>query len=174
VEANPSTGHDIWVFLKEEGKRVEFACTEFNELWPEFSPLGGWLAYGSDETGRPEVYLQSYPPTGGKIPISTQGGSNPAWSRDGRELFYLTREGLWAVDINIGSDISIGKRRHILGREPIEYSSGSPSRTYDVSLDNQRFLLRKQISGGWGNPITEINIVFNWFEELKRLVPSGK
>ncbi len=90
-ERHPDTLSDIWV-LSVEGNRTPQALMRerFNEYEPVFSPNGRWLAYVSDEAGRDEVYVRSFPGLAGKQPISTGGGRYPVWSRDGRELFYLS------------------------------------------------------------------------------------
>src|SRR6202030_1842180 len=69
-------------------KAQSFLRTPFNETAPRFSPDGRWLAYSSDESGRREIYVQPYPGPGGKRQISTEGGTEPVWNPDGRELFY--------------------------------------------------------------------------------------
>jgi len=104
-EVNPDTGRDIWV-LPMEGDRtpIPFLVTESNERSPVFSPNGRWIAYASNESGRDEVYVRPYPPgTGGQILISTDGGREPVWARDGRELFYRSGNRLMAVPVEIES-----------------------------------------------------------------------
>src|ERR1019366_755361 len=87
VELNPTTGYDIWVLDMKDRKAVPFLRTPFNEVgW--FSPDGRWMAYMSNESGRSEVYVQPYPGPGGKWQISTDGGMDPRWSANGRELTY--------------------------------------------------------------------------------------
>ena len=83
---------DIWM-LPLDGEPSEFIATEFSEQQPTFSPDGEWLAYQSDETGQAEVYVQPYPGPGGRLQISTQGGREPLWGPDGRELFYRDARG---------------------------------------------------------------------------------
>ena len=84
---------------------VPLLTTPFNEFQAQISPDGRWIAYASDESGRWEVYVQSFPVLGAKRAISSGGGSEPQWRRDGRELFYVTADGtLMAVDVDVGSD----------------------------------------------------------------------
>jgi Tol biopolymer transport system component len=99
---DPKTKYDLWV-LPMFGDRKPLAClqTEFNETHARFSPDGRWVAYVSDESGRAEVYVQSFPATGGKWQISSGGGDEPLWRRDGKELFYVAADGkLMAAEVN--------------------------------------------------------------------------
>src|SRR4029077_12600233 len=86
-ESAPVTGFDIWMFRLSDRRAQPFLQTRFNEISPRFSPDGSWLAYASDESGRYEIYVQPFPGPGGKWQISTEGGREPVWARDG-ELFY--------------------------------------------------------------------------------------
>ena len=102
-EVHPTTGRDIWLLpLEGDRKPRPFLQTSFNERVPMFSPDGrwlAWLAYVSDESGREEVYVQPFPGPGGKWQISTEGGSEPVWARNGRELFYRNGQKMIAVEI---------------------------------------------------------------------------
>ena len=146
-------------------------------MWPAISPDGRWLAYSSDETGRLEVYVQRFPERGGRQPISVGGGVLPEWSADGNELFYgrgappvammrVTMDGdegdppSWIV----GTPERLFEWRY--------YLAGVGLRHYDVSPDGQRFLMIT--TGGpadAGAGRAEINVVLDWFEELKARVP---
>jgi serine/threonine protein kinase/Tol biopolymer transport system component len=178
IEINPTTGFDIWE-LRMNGpspgsgqvrKAQPFLRTRFNEMAPRFSPDGRWLAYVSDESGRNEIYVQPYPGPGGKWQISTEGGGEPVWNANGRELFYRSGERMMAVDIATQQGFSAGTPRMLFeGRyEPAPI----PVANYDVSADGQRFLMLKQSEQAQSAP-TQINVVLNWFEELKRRVPAG-
>lgn len=93
-EAGAETGADIWILpLQGARKSWPFLQTKFNEAEAKFSPDGRWVAYSSDESGRPEVYVQPFPGPGGKWQISTDGGGAPEWARNGRELFYVSLAG---------------------------------------------------------------------------------
>jgi serine/threonine-protein kinase len=169
-ELNPTTGWDIWVLRMADRKAQPFLRTPFNEESPRFSPDGRWLAYISDESGRFEVYVQPYPGSGGKWQISTEGGAEPVWNPNGRELFYRTENKMMVVDISTQSSFSAGKPR-VLFSEPYLPTPIIPA-NYDVSLDGQRFLMLKPIEQEAAP--TQINVVLNWFEELKQKVPTGK
>ena len=143
----------------------------FNEAYPEFSPDGRWLAYASNESGRSEVYVQSFPGPGGKWEISDEGGTEPLWARNGKQLFYRRTGQVWAVDVQTAPDFALSKPRPLF--EARGYGSGTFTNGWDVSLDGQRFLMVK-MEDRKPQPITEMILVQNWFEELKRLVPTGK
>ncbi|MCA1660594.1 MAG: hypothetical protein LC642_08695, partial [Verrucomicrobiaceae bacterium] len=102
---NRKTKWDFWVLpMSGDRQPFPFLQTEFNEQAAQFSPDGKWIAYSSDESGAPEVYVQTFPASGGRWRVSTDGGRQPRWRRDGRELFYITADGkLMAVDVKLGA-----------------------------------------------------------------------
>lgn len=172
TELNPTTGFDIWVLRLGDHKAQPFLHTPFNETNPRFSPDGRWMVYVSDESGRPEVYVQPYPGPGGKWQISTEGGVEPNWNRNGRELFYRSGNKMMAVDITTQPSFSAGSPRMLFAGEYVPAGYPNTYADYDVSADGQRFLMIKQSEQG--TAVTQINVVQNWFEELKRRVPTGK
>jgi Tol biopolymer transport system component len=171
VEVNPTTGYDIWVLQLSDRKAQPFLRTPFNESVPRFSPDGRWLAYVSNESGRWEVYVLAYPGLGGKWQISTEGGTEPVWNSNGRELFYRSGDKMMAVDIARQPSFTASKPRVLFEGPYIPAPGTTPN--YDVSADGQRFLMIKPAKTAEGAP-TQINVVLNWFEELKRRVPPGK
>jgi Tol biopolymer transport system component len=170
-EVNPTTQRDIWVLRMGDHKAQPFLQTPFDDSVPRFSPDGRWLAYISDESGRHEVYVQPYPGPGGKWQISTEGGTEPAWNPNGRELFYRSGDKMMAVDIATQPGFAPGKPRVLFEGQYVP-TPGTTS-NYDVSLDGQRFLMLKPSEQEQAAP-TQINVVLNWFEELKQKVPTGK
>ena len=156
---------DIWA-LPREGDASPLVATAFNERSPLFSPDGRWLAYVSDESGREEIYVQPYPGPGGKWPISTEGGTEPRWSADGRELFYRLGDKMMVVEVQSEPAFTSG-RPQLVFEGP--YLLGTSVANYDISPDGQRFLMIKEEEGQQD----QINVVLNWFEELKRLVPTN-
>jgi Tol biopolymer transport system component len=168
-EVNPATQRDIWVLRMSDRKAQPFLRTQFDEAVPQFSPDGRWLAYISNETGRHEVYVQPYPGPGGKWQISTEGGTEPAWNRNGRELFYRSGDKMMAVDITTQPGFAAGTPRMLF--EGKYAPAPFPTTNFDVSPDGQRFLMVKP--GEQEAATTQINVVLNWFEELKRRVPAG-
>ncbi len=163
-EVNPASARDIWA-LPREGDALPFVATAFNERAPMFSPDGRWLAYVSDESGRDEIYVQPYPGPGGKWPISAEGGTEPHWSADGRELFYRLGDKMMVVEVQSEPAFTSG-RPQLVFEGP--YVLGNSVANYDISPDGQRFLMIKEEEGQQD----QINVVLNWFEELKRLVPT--
>jgi len=174
VEGNPATGQDIWVLRLSDRKAQPFLQTKFNETDPAFSPDGRWLAYRSDKSGRPEIYVQPYPGPGGEWQISTEGGIEPVWNPNGRELFYRSGDKMMAVGIVTHPGFSAGKPRMLFAGQYVGSGAGADSgANYDVSPDGQRFLMLKPTEQAQAAP-TQINVVLNWFEELKQKVPVGK
>jgi serine/threonine-protein kinase len=171
VEVNPTTGYDIWVLRLSDHKAQPFLRTPFNESVPRFSPDGRWLAYVSNESGRWEIYVQPYPGPGGKWQISTEGGTEPVWNPNGRELFYRSGDKMMAVDIAAQLSFTTSKPRVLFEGRYNPAPGTTPN--YDVSPDGQRFLMIKPAEGSTAAP-TQINVVLNWFEELKRRVPTDK
>jgi serine/threonine-protein kinase len=170
IEVNPTTGYDIWMLRLSDRKALPFLRTPFNESVPRFSPDGRWLAYISNESGRFEIYIQPYSGPGGKWQISTEGGKEPVWNPNGRELFYRSSNKMMAVDIATQPSFAAGKPRMLFAGqyEPTPFTNPN----YDVSPDGQRFLMLKPNEQAEAAP-TQINVVLNWFEELKRRVPTG-
>jgi len=90
IIADPKTNLDLWVLpLFGDHKPFPYLQTEFNEVDGRLSPNGRWLAYQSDETSRPEIYVQTFPTPGSKLQVSIDSGWSPVWSRDGKELFFI-------------------------------------------------------------------------------------
>jgi serine/threonine protein kinase/Tol biopolymer transport system component len=170
-ENNPTTKKDIWVLRLSDHKAEPFLRTPFNEGGPVFSPDGHWIAYISDESGRPEIYVQPYPGPGGKWQISTEGGNEPAWNRNGRELFYRSGNKMMAVDVTTQPTFSAGKPKVLFEGQYVAVSPGLTGTAFDVSPDGQRFLMVKETEASMS--ATQINVVLNWFEELKRRAPVG-
>jgi len=111
MESSPSTGYDIWVLRLGDRKALPFLQTPFSESAPRFSPNGHWLANISNESGRYEIYVQAYPGPGRKLQVSTEGGTEPAWNPNGRELFYRSGEKMMAVELTTEAALSASKPR---------------------------------------------------------------
>jgi hypothetical protein len=170
-EVDPTSQRDIWVLRLGDHKAQPFLKTPFDESVPRFSPDGRWLAYISNESGRFEIYVQPYPGPGGKWQISTEGGTEPVWNSNGRELFYRGGDKMMAVEITTQPSFVAGTPRMLFAGQYQPTPATTPN--YDVSPDGQRFLMLKP-SESTGVAPTQINVVLNWFEELKQKVPTGK
>jgi len=149
-------------------KPFPYLQSQFDESEGKFSPDGRWVAYVSNESGRNEIYVQSFPLAGAKFQISTGGGTEAQWRKDGTELFYVAADQmLMAVPLK-------------LGRPPAEpFQAGSPKplfavqlvqgtnvgRDYAVSNDGQRFLVPSAEGSGEAPPLT---VVLNWQAGLKK------
>jgi serine/threonine protein kinase len=161
VSRGAKTGLAVWVLpLFGERKPFSYLESEFDEDLPRVSPNGQWLAYQSNETKRNEIYVQSFPKPGGKWQVSTDGGTSPVWSRDGKELFFLGSNGkMMAVDVKSGAG---NKFDNGLAKPLFDLPNGAAS--FDVSKDG-RFLIPAPVEQTAGAPIT---VVVNWAAGLKR------
>jgi Tol biopolymer transport system component len=165
--AMPGTLTDIFLLPLEGDLSPEsFAASPADQGSPRFSPDGRWIAYDSDETGRFEIYLRRFPGPGGKFPVSGEGGSRPQWSQDGRRLFYRTDDAIWVSTLE-GQDgaLRIGKARRLVELESIYLPS------LVVAPDEERFMLVRNEEARMDSS-SRLTFVFNWFEELERLVPA--
>ena len=169
TEYHPVTKADLWVLPNEDEQKPQpWLQTPSEEFAARFSPDGRSVAYVSDESGRYEVYVRPFPGPGEKWQISTQGGVEPVWSRDGQELFYRNEDRLMAVDVTVPPAFRAGKPQ-LLFEGQYQSHLGLPN--YDVSTDGQRFVM---IQPGQETALRHINVVLNWSEELKRIVPKKK
>jgi Periplasmic component of the Tol biopolymer transport system len=162
------TKADIWA-LPLFGDRKPFPViqTEFNEAQGNLSADGKWIAYGSDETGRSEIYIQSFPGGGSKRQISTGGGSQPRWSHDQKELFYMAPDSkIMAVEIKTEETLDVGVPVPLFtAHVPLLPLIGNDRNQYVVTADGQRFLVNRLVAEGVSTPIT---IVFNWPKLIKK------
>ena len=169
-ELHSTTAMDIWVLpLQGERKPRPFLQTQFDEGAAVFSPDGHWLAYTSNESSRYEVYVRPFPGPGGKRQISTEGGNEPVWAKNGRELFYREGNKMMAVEITTQPTFRAGTPT-LLFEGQYWHQEGMLRADYDITSDGQRFLMVKE--GEQEERPRQINVVLNWFEELKRRVPT--
>jgi len=167
VRINPRTFQDI-LLLSDQAKEEPFLVTPFPEGAPTFSPDGRWLAYVSAESGRTEVYVRPVPGPGQKWTISADGGSEPVWTRNGRQLFYRRGNAVFAVEVQTAPTFSAGRPRQLFEKS-YETSLGFfPN--YDATADGARLLMVKE-ADSLPNPV-QINVVLNWLDELTRRVPT--
>jgi eukaryotic-like serine/threonine-protein kinase len=155
TERRPSGERDIWV-LEPDSSAAPFLMSPFDESAPAFSPNGRLLAYVSDESGRPEVYVQPYPGPGQKWLISTGGGSDPVWSADGRQLFYRDGTRMMAASIDLTPAVAAGTARPLFDGA---FDVSDLDRNFDVSPDGRRFLMVRSEAAG---ALPQFRVVFNW------------
>ncbi len=156
------------VLLKPDATPTALINTQFDEFGAAASPDGRWLAYQSNESGRPEIYVRELVGSGGRWPISTGGGEEPRWSPDGKELYYRVNNQLIVVQVETGSSFHASTPGGLFN-EVYDLRSNS-GETYDVDPRGGRFLM---IRPAKEDASTQIRIVVNWFEELRRLVPAN-
>ncbi len=170
-------GHLNLVALDHQGKSqsqplINTAVATNN---PDISPDGHWVAYQSNESGLWEISVRPFPNVDeGRWQISTAGGDQPAWARNGKELFYVDTAGYLMVSaVRTSPAFSADKPRRLFDTRPYRGgTTGSNPRTYDVSLDGQRFLMvMGNTTGGAPSTPPLLVVVENWFEELKQRVP---
>jgi serine/threonine-protein kinase len=145
--------------------------TKFNEQTAAVSPDGRWLAYDSNESGQPEIYVRPFPDVeGGHWQVSTGGGTEPLWGPKGDELFYRTATSVMVLPVRTGATPTFGNAATVfnLGR----YFAGGPGRHYDIAPKADRFLLTAPVAPERGSAAGQIVVVQGWFEELKRRVPT--
>lgn len=167
-------GLDIGVLPIGERQRGEFLIrTAFSELNPEVSPDGRWLAYESNRTGVPNIYVRPFPAIdAGQWQVSLDGGTQPAWARNGRELFYRARDGsVMAVPVSLSPTFSSGSASRVV---KAGYFARGPFRSYEPSPDGTRFLMIKEgdSPAGMSSGATTIVVVLNWQQELTRALPE--
>jgi Tol biopolymer transport system component len=164
ARSNAGTGLDLWVFpIDGSAQAYPLMNSTFNEVQGRFSPDGRFVAYVSNESGRAEVYVRTFPDAGGKWQVSTGGGAQPRWRRDGKELFYVAPDRkLMSAEVNTGSGFATGVTTPLFQTQVSSYTA--PNR-YDVSADGQRFLVNSQVEETSQTPIT---VVLNWSSTLKK------
>jgi len=163
--------HEIWLLDIESRETAPFLDNEYRNTFPDFSPDGGWLAYTSGESGRSEVWVTSFPGREKRIQVSNEGGNASAWSPDGKEIYYLFRGRLMVVEVTPGPELTLGKPRPLC-EVPQGTTGRGPLRRYDISRDGSRFIFLADAEvEAKPQPVRQLQVVFNWFEELKRLAP---
>jgi serine/threonine protein kinase/Tol biopolymer transport system component len=153
---------DIWVVpLTSDRKSRTFVVSPAHEFGPEFSPDGKWVAYVSDESGAPDVYVTPYPGPGGKRRVTTGGAAAVAWSRDGSELFYLSAEGFFAVEVLNRMELRLGSPKLLFKGNMATNSREDGPREYDVAEGAKRFLVIEVLSSGLAPP--SLDVFSNWW-----------
>ena len=145
----------------------------FNNDFPAVSPDGSWIAYHSNLSGRTEIYVERYPQLENRQLISTGGGRLPLWSRDGKELFFSSLDGrqMFAVVVQSGTTFVAGRPQVLFETGMLRQTAGS--RPYDIAPDGRFVIIHSGQTEAAGDAASAMILVQNWFEELKRLVPTN-
>ena len=161
-EATPTSGADIGVLNLNDSSVSLITATKAHERFARLSPTDRWVAYESDQSGQFEIYVRPFGRPGGIETVSTNGGTFPVWSQDGSELFYFEENSLMSVAVRTA-------RPTFTMGTPTKLFEGEFELEYDVSPDGQRFIMIERVKS---ETVTrQINIVLNWFEELRERVP---
>jgi Tol biopolymer transport system component len=173
VQASPKTGYDIYLFSIQDRTSKPFVNTQYSEAYADFCPAGRWLAYRSNQTGAGEVYIQDYSGSGERHQVSIGGGTRPAWRRDGSEIYYENGGKLMYAGIgsNPGDEPIIPRPFITIGEE---ISSGDPLRNYDIDSSGNVIFTKTSELTNKAPLITRVNLIHNWFKELKDRCPTGK
>ena len=164
-ELHSTTGADIWVLPLDGNRTPEpFLVTPASEAYLRFSPNGRWVAYISAESGRSEVYVRPFPGPAGAIPISTDGGTLPVWSADGRELYYRNGDTMMVVTVNTGAIFAAGTPEVLFNG-----AYNNINNDYDVSADGRFLMVRPDPNA----TADRLQVVLNWVEELTARVPTN-
>jgi eukaryotic-like serine/threonine-protein kinase len=161
---------DLMLLSADGGELRPYLATTFAEVGGRLSPDGKWLAYSSSESGRQEIYVQSFPAPGGKVRVSTGGGTQPVWSRDGRELFYRSAEQLMAVKVSFDEGVSVGTPVALF-QDAFLRPQGEGHTTYDVFPDGS-FLFLEGTQRAADAPT--VVAIFNWASDVARALATGR
>jgi Tol biopolymer transport system component len=164
---DPNTNMELWALpLTGHKAPIPFIKTPFGVTQGQFSPDGRWVAYASNESGKWEIYVAPYPGPGGNWKVSSAGGSEPRWRRDGKELFYLAPDAkLMAVEVKGGATFEAGSARPLFQTHRREHVASTDMFSYDVAPDGQRFLVNTDVGDATSPSPT---IVFDWTSALRR------
>jgi eukaryotic-like serine/threonine-protein kinase len=158
-------GADLWYVSLSDLKATEFLKSGSTLRTGRFSPDGKWVAYASNESGKWEIYVTSFPEAHGKWQVSNAGGTQPRWRGDGKELFYLSPDDkLMSVSVKTGANFDAGTPGALFQAYPREFGATSEQFFYDVTKDGQKFLINTQLRSAK----TPISVVLNWTASLKK------
>jgi serine/threonine protein kinase/Tol biopolymer transport system component len=156
-------GPDLWFLTFPELRATQFLKAASTLKTGRFSPDGKWVAYSSNESGRWEIYVTSFPEAHGKWQVSNTGGDQPRWRGDGKELFYLSTDSkIMAVPVKTGSNFDAGTPTALFQANPREMVATSELFSYDVSNDGQKFLVNASLK----TAMTPMSVVLNWSAKL--------
>jgi serine/threonine protein kinase len=159
-------GPDLWFLTLPALKGTLFIKAASIVRNGQFSPDGKWVAYASNETGKWEIYVTSFPDARGKWQVSTGGGEEPRWRGDGKELFYISSDSkMMAVPVTIGANFDAGAPVALFQAVPRQPVSTNDQFVYDVARDGQRFLILTQVKRPESRPMS---VILNWSARLPK------
>ena len=157
---------DLWLLTLPELKSSLFLKAPSVLRNGQFSPDGKWVAYASNETGKWEIYVTSFPEARGKWQVSAGGGEQPRWREDGKELFYLSSDGkLMAAPVTTGANFDASTPVALFQATPRQPVPIYDLFVYDVSRDGQRFLINTEVKQAETTPMS---IVLNWAGKMNK------
>ncbi len=161
--------------LDQDTAEVPLLVSEYDELSPQLSPDGRWLAYASHETGAWEIYVRPFPDVNaGKWAVSRGGGFGPRWAHSGRELFYVSPDSvLMVATIQGGGSFGVSNRRPLF-ELPDSFIVGPLAFPFDVAPDDQRFIMQRTASSGGVAVVPPLVLVENWGAEVKERVRAQR
>ena len=167
----PGTSNDIVAIDVETGTARTVLASPYAEYNARLSPDGTWLAYVSEESGRAEVYAQPYPALNVRVPVSTEGGREPVWSRDGKKLYFRSAESVMVAGVMSRAPLEFAAPT-IMFRDTFTRTQGTYHTHFDVAPDGRFLMIENPNQGTIGRQ--EIHIVLNWTDELQRIAPAKK
>jgi serine/threonine-protein kinase len=167
VNRGPGMADVVRMPLQAQAKPSAIVEDPADSYGSSVSPDERWVAYHSDATGRPEIYVRDMSGKGGRWQVSSTGGEEPHWSKDGRELYFRIGNRMMAASIDRGGAFHAGTPRLLF--EGVYNLRSDSLRSYDVDPVSGRFLMIRPIEEG--QPAPSIRVTLNWFDELRRLVP---
>jgi Tol biopolymer transport system component len=183
-EQDSKTGRDLWTVPMESdgaglraGKPELFLQTPADERDPALSPDGRWLAYASNESGTFQIYVRAFPDKGGKWQISNAGGAFPMWSRTGHELFFEIRDShIMAAPYRVLGDSFVADKPRLWSERPIASGNGIRNWNFDLAPDGKRIVALMPATEAKGSQEAQNQVTFllNFFDELRRRVPTAK
>ncbi len=167
--AESPTPDIVAIHLERDGQIEPLLASDDFETHPVLSPDGRWLAYVYDEPGGGKIFVTTYPELEGRLPVSTENGLEPVWAPDGKTIYYRDGTSVIAVSVETEGGLRLGQTKRLFDDV---YVTGDSCGSYAIHPDGKRFLMMKETEEE--APLTELIVVENWFEELKRRVPTGK
>jgi serine/threonine-protein kinase len=167
IRIGPATGSDIWLLSLVDRTPTVFLQTSFTENMPAFSPDGRWIAYVSNDSGHSQVFVRAYPSSSTRWQVSREGGDEPVWNPNSRELFFRHGDDMMAVEVGPQSSFTAGTPYRLFTGH---FTPGLDRANYDaMPPDGQHFVIVKPTDVVLP---PRVNITLNWIEELKQRVPT--